>query len=301
MTSQPFILGTAQLGLDYGIANRAGQPPQAEAFAVLDAAFAAGIATFDTASAYGTSEAVIGAWLRDRQCAPTIITKVPPLAGAGLSAARLALAESLDRLGVRAVDALLLHRSDDWSVPGLADLLDAQREAGVAGRIGMSIYSASEVPDDDRIDVVQLPANAFVQAEARSTAIERILARGGAVHIRSVFAQGLLLMPPAEIPPGLRELAPIVARFQSLAAEARISPAALAIAAAKRLLPGAGLVLGAETARQVADLAAAARQTVEDALADTALAFGRETPAALFDPRRWAHGQTGKRPRSGAA
>ncbi|MEP7115562.1 MAG: aldo/keto reductase, partial [Ilumatobacteraceae bacterium] len=95
-----------------------------EAFALMDAAWDAGITTFDTADAYGggSSEMFIGEWLstqgpavRDRI---VIATKTynPMDDGAdhGLSAARIArqIDASLARLGVERVAMYLAHEFD---------------------------------------------------------------------------------------------------------------------------------------------------------------------------------------------
>src|SRR6185437_6519853 len=53
-------LGTAQAGMRYGIANQEGQPPEQEVRAWVNAAVAFGVTWFDTAAAYGESEAVLG-------------------------------------------------------------------------------------------------------------------------------------------------------------------------------------------------------------------------------------------------
>ena len=61
-------LGTVQLGLPYGIANRAGQPEYGEIRAIVAAAVEGGVNCFDTAAAYGTSEAVLGRRVVCRMC-----------------------------------------------------------------------------------------------------------------------------------------------------------------------------------------------------------------------------------------
>ncbi len=58
------VAGTAQLGMRYGIANRAGPPSQSRATEVIEAALDCRIRFFDTAQAYGTSEAFLGDALR---------------------------------------------------------------------------------------------------------------------------------------------------------------------------------------------------------------------------------------------
>lgn len=78
MNKSRLVLGTAQLGMKYGIANTSGAPAKDEAFAILDAALEGGINTFDTAAAYGESEGVLGAWIGSRAAKKDIyiITKI---------------------------------------------------------------------------------------------------------------------------------------------------------------------------------------------------------------------------------
>src|SRR5262245_28556595 len=91
-----------------------------EAFALMDAAWAAGIDWFDTADAYGggRSEQAIGRWMAARGVRPRLTTKTfnPMQAGAdhGLKPARVArqLRSSLDRLGGDQVELYLAHEYD---------------------------------------------------------------------------------------------------------------------------------------------------------------------------------------------
>ncbi len=72
-------LGTVQLGMDYGIANTAGKPDYEKSAGILDAALEGGINAFDTAAAYGDSEAVIGRYfwsMPEGAAKPIIITKL---------------------------------------------------------------------------------------------------------------------------------------------------------------------------------------------------------------------------------
>ena len=97
---------------------------EGEAHALLDAAWAAGITTLDTADAYGggRSESYIGSWLRtkggDVRDRVVLTTKTfNPMhdgADSGLAPARVRrqLESSLGRLGVEAVDLYLAHEPD---------------------------------------------------------------------------------------------------------------------------------------------------------------------------------------------
>ena len=112
-----------------------------EAFAIMDAAWAAGITSFDTADAYGggRSETWIGDWMRSRGHRPMLTTKTfnPMHEGAdsGLSRERVKrqLDTSLERLGVDAVDLYLAHDMDP-STP-LEETVTAFGELAAAGRI----------------------------------------------------------------------------------------------------------------------------------------------------------------------
>jgi aryl-alcohol dehydrogenase-like predicted oxidoreductase len=93
---------------------------RAEAFAVMDAAWALGLRWFDTADAYGggRSETWIGDWIERTGKRPQITTKTlnPMEAGGdrGLSRKRVLrqAASSLDRLGIERIDLYLTHGPD---------------------------------------------------------------------------------------------------------------------------------------------------------------------------------------------
>ena len=59
------ILGTVQLGLNYGVNNSSGKPSKEKAFDILNSAYDGGIRTLDTAEAYGNSQEVIGSFMKD--------------------------------------------------------------------------------------------------------------------------------------------------------------------------------------------------------------------------------------------
>ena len=53
MQTVPMVLGTVQLGMNYGIANLDGKPDEEKSFSILRTALEGGINTLDTARAYG--------------------------------------------------------------------------------------------------------------------------------------------------------------------------------------------------------------------------------------------------------
>ena len=74
--SNKIAIGTAQFGLDYGIANQNGKVNANEIRSILNFAHENNINTLDTAKAYGSSEKSIGNYLKLTEKNWYIITKV---------------------------------------------------------------------------------------------------------------------------------------------------------------------------------------------------------------------------------
>jgi aryl-alcohol dehydrogenase-like predicted oxidoreductase len=128
---------------------------QDEAFAILDAAWDAGVTTFDTADAYGggRSEVYLGAWLASRRPEGAVVTTKtfnPMDTGAdhGLAPARVRrqLDSSLQRLGLERVDLFLCHEWDpDVPFAETAGVLDELVTLGKIGAYGVSNVDASQL------------------------------------------------------------------------------------------------------------------------------------------------------------
>ena len=127
---------------------------QEEAFAIMDAAWDAGIRWFDTADAYGggRSETAIGAWIAATGNRPRLTTKTfnPMEAGAdsGLSRERILrqIETSLERLGVDRVDLYLAHEFDpDTPLEETMGAFEALKEQDVIGSYGVSNFSAGQL------------------------------------------------------------------------------------------------------------------------------------------------------------
>ncbi|MDX2677802.1 aldo/keto reductase, partial [Streptomyces sp. NY05-11A] len=218
-------LGCAGLGNLY-------QPVTDEAaHATVDAAWDAGIRTFDTAPHYGLglSERRLGAALSDRpRDTYTVSTKVGRLLvpnhddGPGGDLANgfavcathrrvwdfsadgvlRSLEASLDRLGLDRVDMALLHDPDDHAEQALTEAypaLERLRAEGVVGAIGIGI-NQSALPArflrETDIDVVLLAGRyTLLDQDGLAELLPEAAARGRSVIIGGVFNSGLLTAP----------------------------------------------------------------------------------------------------------
>lgn len=209
MIGPKLCLGTAQFGLSYGISNTVGQVSETEVANLLARGDKKGVCWLDTAQAYGDAEEVIGRNL-PRPNKYGLISKLAPQTQPVFTTRdterwEKELQSSRRRLGVEVLDALLLHSTKDLLKPG-GDLLEGWlvglRKRGLVRRLGLSIYNAVEL---DRInptlqEVVQLPLSLFDQRLLHDGTLKRLRANGTAIHARSVYLQGLLLMPATQWP-----------------------------------------------------------------------------------------------------
>jgi len=290
----PIMLGTAQLGMPYGLGAARRGLDEATAQNILDKAWRNGIRGIDTARAYGAAEARIGRWLKERAPAPMplIVSKFPRLDGVEPArAVEDALALSLRALGVGRIDLYLAHYGADLLHPGVADSLRRCMAAGKIGVFGASVYDPEEAErllEIPGLAALQMPLNIANTAAADSGLLAEASRRGIAIFARSIFLQGLLLCDAQARDARFSAATPALDRLEALARDTGISRAALALAAV-RALPGiASIVIGVDSVAQLAETIAASNQRVDRATIDAALAIGRSLPTELADPRRWS-------------
>ncbi len=228
--SNRLILGTAQFGLPYGVANRLGLIDRTEAAKILNLAWSEGIDTLDTAAAYGESERRLGE-IGVRQW--RIVSKLPavPESAADVGAwVRTSIAASLRLLGTASLYGLLLHRPQQLLQPVGKALYRALLEAkdrGEVTKIGVSIYAPEDLDalgSQFKLDLVQGPLNIFDRRLSATGWLAKLHAAGVEVHIRSIFLQGLLLMDPVTRPARFNAWQPLWDQWHRWLEEQSITP-----------------------------------------------------------------------------
>ena len=228
--SRRIALGTVQFGLPYGVANQGGMVGFEEAARILEEAALAGIDTLDTAAAYGDSELTlgrigVGSW--------NIVTKLSALDLDGTDVESVILSEaeaSLKRLNVERVHAVLLHRPEQLlGAQGnrLFKALQRLKSEGFAKKIGVSIYQPDELGPlmaGGDLDLVQAPLSILDRRLVESGWASRLKARGVELHARSVFLQGLLLMPPKTRAPKFGRWHDLWEEWERWLAEEQLTP-----------------------------------------------------------------------------
>ena len=240
---QKLGLGTVQWGLPYGIANQHAVTSPDVVTKLLTTARSFGIKVLDTASLYGKSEAVLGKNdLNDFK----IITKTPSFSCQRISTAEIDLLsetfyQSLNLLNIKKVYGLLIHHANNLLIPDgeklVAQMVNLKKE-GLIQKIGVSVYDSSQLDSVLKIfnpDLVQLPLNIFDQRMLESGHLQLLKTRETEIHVRSVFLQGLLLMPPNDVPSFFKPIYPLLVRWNDAAREQGFTAHQAAIAFVKNL------------------------------------------------------------------
>ena len=280
-------LGTVQFGMHYGIHNTLGRrPTEEEVFGVLDAALDTGICMFDTASAYGTSEEMLGRYgLSGR--GGQIISKLHPerrdLQGE--------MQRSLTRLFASRLYCYMLHRVEDLDDVSVMDAMEDAKARGWTDKIGVSIYSpedAMRAAEDSRIDVIQAPYNVLDQRLDGCGFFAYAKENRKEVFARSSFLQGLLLMSPADAEEKVAGSGAYVERFQAMAAEDGFLPREAAMLYALCHAGISYVVFGVDTSAQLnenADLLS--RCHTFSATYQKLYGAFRDIDVNILEPQRW--------------
>jgi aryl-alcohol dehydrogenase-like predicted oxidoreductase len=230
-------LGTVQWGLSYGLANQHGIAAPETVTAILAASRRHGIRVLDTASLYGQAETVLGAHPLQ---AFHVISKTPKFAASNITEEHSAqlievFRQSLQRLSCQKIYGLLIHHAPDLLVPGGERLVSAMmelKEKGVAEKIGVSVYDGEQIDSVLKVfkpDIVQLPVSILDQRMLSNGQLERLKEEGIEVHARSVFLQGLLLMPLDKVPAYFDPIRSFLVRWHTDAKAQGMSPVQAAL------------------------------------------------------------------------
>src|SRR6056297_3116795 len=197
--TQKIGLGTVQFGTDYGISNSGGKVSLEEISKIMDLFKRNGGRILDTASAYGTSEEVLGKF--DLSGFDVVSKWLPPAEGESM---RKLLNVSLSKLKINKLYGYLAHQPQYlFDNPGIWQQVVQLKSEGRVDKIGVSLNRPEELDTLKDLgivpDLIQVPYNYF---DRRFEWVCReFKQKGGEVHTRSAFLQGLFFVPVKKLPP----------------------------------------------------------------------------------------------------
>jgi aryl-alcohol dehydrogenase-like predicted oxidoreductase len=275
--------------MPYGIDNHAPMVPLEEAKSIVTHARVLGMGMLDTAIAYGKSESRLGEigineW--------RVVSKLPEIP---YSCANIgdwvhdAVLGSLARLRTTSLYGLLLHEAQQLSGPrgnAIYDALCAVKERKLVEKIGVSIYAPDDLKDLHpryRLDLVQAPYSVIDRRLVTSGWLSRLNDDGTEVHARSLFLQGLLLMPAASRPASFSRWQPLWNLWETWLSEHGLTAIQGCLGFALAQPQFKHFVVGIDSVQHLQEIAAGA--SVRTAMPPEALA---SEDADLVNPSRWS-------------
>lgn len=280
------ILGTVQLGLNYGINNSIGKPVAKQAIKILDIARDQGIRLLDTAEAYGDAISIIADYHKSSKQIFEIISKFKFSAGMNLLKSA---SNAIARLKTESLFAYLLHDADKISANETADQFNELKQKQIVKYNGVSIYTNEqfeEAINAPYIDLIQLPYNVLDNDNLRGELIKKAKKNGKIIHTRSVFLQGLIFMKASQLPQKLRPLNNYLEEIDTLCKKYKINQTSLALNYVLKNKSVDGVLIGVDSPEQLYSNIAVLNDQLPAELFDSVDAL-HVKEISLLNPANW--------------
>lgn len=286
--SSRLALGTVQFGMHYGVARQSERLSQVSAGEILRIASRAGVDTLDTAVAYGDSEKVLGSLgIQDWK----VVSKLPAIPLGCKDVRRWVEDEvqnSLCRLRIKNLYAILLHRPAELLGKNGEELLRALckvKNSGQAMHIGVSVYEPDELEKLFSVydfDIVQAPLSILDRRLIDEGWADWLKAKSVQVHVRSIFLQGLLLMSGRARPSQFLPWSPVWRAWEDWLGTRGISATAACVRYVLSLSQVDKAVVGVDSVEQFEQILSA----LDGPLVD--LPAWPQLDKRLLNPSRWS-------------
>ena len=282
-----FILVTANFGGSYGLAQNKniGEKHLKE---IILFAQENGVNHFDTATAYGTSQSILGKFI-DKSKKPKIDLKISEKECESVSSILAAVKKTIDCLGVDKLSTLYLHNSkslleknQNIVKSGLNKLIDL----GLVDYIGVSAYTLNEVilckNTFSSLTRFQVPENICDRRLVNSKELLDLSILGDEINVRSIFLQGLLIMDIQSIPTKLEKAKRIIQEFEYYSKSIQSTRAELCTAYALGIPWASNIVIGVESQLQLQEILKFGTLSIDDWSKNI-----QKLDESIADPRNW--------------
>jgi aryl-alcohol dehydrogenase-like predicted oxidoreductase len=265
-----------------------GRPPEAEVRDMLIAAARADVGFLDAGGAAPSCEGMLGEHLPRPVPMGVLIRSVR--GDRGPDAVEAEVRASLMRLRLTKARAVVVQSASDLFAPAgpaLWDRLKTLRDEGLFDQVGVCAYASDDpvgVARRFKPDLLQAPASLLDQRLLLDGSLMAVREMGVEVHLRSIFLNGLLFLPPDRVPAQLKGAAGRLSRARRMIAEGRSDPLQAALGFALSRPEADAVIVGASSAAEFAAVIAAASSPPPDLDWDE---MAIDDPIAL-DPDRWA-------------
>jgi aryl-alcohol dehydrogenase-like predicted oxidoreductase len=205
-------IGTAQLGMRYGITNKSSKLKFIDFKKIILLSVNNKIYTIDTANNYGDSEIKIGKAILKTKYKDKfkIVSKIGNIRKVKISNIYKHILDSVSLsisvMGVKNLEGILIHDIKDLESNKADEIfysLIRIKNMGLIKKIGFSAYKIFDVIKyikKYKFDFIQFPLNIFDQRILAKNIQKKLKKHKVELHIRSIFLQGLLLLPKNKLP-----------------------------------------------------------------------------------------------------
>lgn len=279
------VLGTANFGNKYGIANKQIDTRKIDYFELLNVYVNLGYSLIDTAPNYGFSEKILGESIsqgNNLQC----YTKLPLQACENSTTAILSIVNSTRTLNVSTVKGIYFHDIDyliEENPRKVISIIDAIEDCGMVEKLGASCYTIRDIEivanRFPKIKLFQVPASVLDQRLKNQELMTTLEKNGIEFHVRSIFLQGILLM--AKAPHNLQVFQPAMDSLHRMANENNCSLVDLCVSYIRSFGWASSIVVGVNSIDQLLEIHNSRYLDIDfNVLYDSNLDY-------FLDPRNW--------------
>jgi aryl-alcohol dehydrogenase-like predicted oxidoreductase len=285
LKNKKLIIGTAQFGMNYGIANQNGQVDENEIESILNFAYENDINTLDTAKIYGNSEKSIGNYLKKTDKSWDVITKVKYSDKSIFEQ----IQDSKEKLTVRPF-VILAHTAELYLNQEFQSKLQEAKVKGLINRFGVSLYNEKEINQvlatELKPEIIQLPMNILDTRLYRCGILSKLFNKGIEIHVRSAFLQGLFYLSKTDLKRRFSDALPQLDKLKSIAAKVDLTIAELSLLWLVNLKEVRKVIIGLDDVNQLKAHLVTLKKNVDSSVFEEALSIRYENENIL-NPSLW--------------
>lgn len=282
MITKKIFLGTANLGMAYGITN-----PQEfdieNSKKVLNTASELGITAFDTAPGYGMAEELLSS--HARMHGPIqLITKIPASKNYSFENISMFISKVRQEVMPAEIYGLLFHDPEAHEKKEVKEISKRILGEGLVSNLGFSAYDLGSIVDaKKRIpewNFFQVPENILDQRLYNSQYLLEQSKIGDIFLVRSIFLQGLLLSPVNKLNAYFGKYTNEILELNTAAALVGLSALDLCMNYAQSIPWSSGTLIAAGSSKQLKEIVQFKKSKFD---------FGslRKLDEQILDPRKW--------------
>jgi aryl-alcohol dehydrogenase-like predicted oxidoreductase len=285
LKNKKLVIGTAQFGMNYGIANQNGQVDENEIESILNFAYENNINTLDTAKIYGNSEKSIGNYLKKTDKSWDVITKVKYSDKSIFEQ----IQDSKEKLTVRPF-VILAHTAELYLNQEFQSKLQEAKVKGLINRFGVSLYNEKEINQvlatELKPEIIQLPMNILDTRLYRCGILSKLFNKGIEIHVRSAFLQGLFYLSKTDLKRRFSDALPQLDKLKSIAAKVDLTIAELSLLWLVNLKEVRKVIIGLDDVNQLKAHLVTLKKNVDSSVFEEALSIRYENENIL-NPSLW--------------